>query len=85
MEKFGRNHCKLSPVYLSQSDSKEINIHEHPNITLVNAPKMEISSSFIRKAISEGKDVRYFLPARVYDYISKMNFYKNPGSDYKSQ
>lgn len=40
------------------------------------APLMEISSSFIRKAIQEGKDVRHFLPLKTYEYIEEMNFYK---------
>jgi len=49
----------------------------HPNIKTVNAPLMEISSSFIRSAVKENKDIRYFLPGEVYDYIIKMNLYKN--------
>mgnify|MGYP006283321945 FL=1 len=44
-------------------------------IQIINAPQMEISSSFIRNAIKEGKDVRYFLPERVYQYICEMHFY----------
>jgi nicotinate-nucleotide adenylyltransferase len=48
----------------------------HKNITVAEgAPLMEISSSFIRKAIREGKDVRYFLPPQVWDYIQKKGFY----------
>jgi nicotinate-nucleotide adenylyltransferase len=48
----------------------------HKNITVAEgAPLMEISSSFIRKAIREGKDVRYFLPPQVWDYIQKNGFY----------
>ncbi len=43
----------------------------------VDAPLMEISSSLIRKAISQGKDMRYFLPRPVYDYIREMHFYEN--------
>ena len=46
-----------------------------PNATLVNAPMMEISSSFIRDAISKGKDIRFFLPEKVYEYIVEMHFY----------
>ncbi|MBN2272839.1 MAG: nicotinate-nucleotide adenylyltransferase [Bacteroidales bacterium] len=49
----------------------------HKNLVLVNAPLMDVSSSFIRKAINEGKNVRYFLPEKVYDYIEEMYFYKN--------
>ncbi|SRR6056297_131845 len=52
------------------------NIGEQKNITFVDAPLMEISSSFIRKAISEGKDIRYFLPPKTYTYIKDMHFYE---------
>lgn len=46
------------------------------NITIVNAPQMEISSSFIRQAIKDGKDIRFFLPPKAFKYIDEMNFYK---------
>jgi nicotinate-nucleotide adenylyltransferase len=46
------------------------------NATLVDAPLMEISSSFIRKAIREGKDVRHLMPARAYRYMREMHFYE---------
>jgi nicotinate-nucleotide adenylyltransferase len=55
-------------------DESELNLH--PNISYVQAPEMDISSSFIRKSISGGKDVRYFLPEKVFGYIEKMNLYK---------
>ncbi len=48
---------------------------ENSRITKVNAPLMEISSSFIRKAIKENKDIRHFLPEEVFQYISDMHFY----------
>lgn len=48
----------------------------HKSVNIINAPLMEISSSFIRKAIKENKDIRYFLPNEVYKYIKKMNFYR---------
>ena len=47
-----------------------------PNATLVDAPMMEISSSFIRQAIKEGKDVRHLVPARAYTYMREMHFYE---------
>lgn len=50
--------------------------HKHPNVKVLNAPYMEISSSFIRKAISQEKDIRYFLPEKAWQYIDEMNFYK---------
>ena len=49
----------------------------HKSIQLINAPEIEISSTFIRKAVAEGKDVRYFMPSESYKYMSDMNFYKS--------
>ncbi len=46
------------------------------NIKLVDAPLMEVSSSFIRNAISEGKDIRHFIPLKTYEYLDEMNFYR---------
>lgn len=48
----------------------------HPSIKMFDAPLMEISSSFIRQSIREGKEMRYFLPERVYRYIKEMHFYE---------
>jgi nicotinate-nucleotide adenylyltransferase len=48
----------------------------HPSIKFFDAPQLEISSSFIRKAIAEGKDVRYMVPAKVWEYIREMHFYE---------
>ena len=49
----------------------------HPSVKVVNAPEIEVSSTFIREAIAEGRDVRYFLPKDVYKYIIDMHFYSN--------
>jgi len=48
----------------------------HPHITIFDAPLMEISSSFIRQAINDGRDIRYFVPDKVYEYIREMHFYE---------
>jgi len=47
----------------------------HPKIHKVDAPIMELSSTFIRKAISEGKNVRPMVPAEVWRFIDEMRFY----------
>jgi len=46
------------------------------NFKIIEAPLIEISSTFIRNAIAKKKDVRHFMPAGVFQYISEMNFYK---------
>lgn len=48
----------------------------HKNITPVEAPIMELSSTFIRNAIKEKKDIRPMLPEGVWTYLDEMNFYK---------
>lgn len=52
-------------------------VPEHKNISVaMDAPLMEISSSFIRNAIKEGKDIRHFMPEKAWVYLDEMNFYK---------
>jgi len=46
------------------------------SITLVQAPVMEISGTFIRNAIREGRDVSWFVPAPAWKYIREMHFYE---------
>ncbi|MFN4123996.1 MAG: nicotinate (nicotinamide) nucleotide adenylyltransferase [Flavobacteriales bacterium] len=41
-----------------------------------NAPQMEISASFIRHAVKDGKNVNFLLLPKVYKYMDEMNFYK---------
>jgi nicotinate-nucleotide adenylyltransferase len=61
---YPRPNCKQTPF------------HQHKNVCRVDAPMMEISSSFIRQSIAEGRDIRFFLPEKVWIYIDEMNFYK---------
>jgi nicotinate-nucleotide adenylyltransferase len=52
------------------------NLSQSKNVKITAAPVMEISSTFIRQAIADKKDVRYLLPENVYEYVKEMNFYK---------
>jgi nicotinate-nucleotide adenylyltransferase len=49
---------------------------QHENISLVNAPIIELSATKIRNMIKEGKNVRPMLPPEVFDYLDGSNFYK---------
>lgn len=48
----------------------------NPNVKIFVPPQMEISSTFIRKSIKNGKDMRYMLPPKVWEYIREMHFYE---------
>ncbi len=63
-------------VYPRLSESK-IDYTRYENITyLKSAPIIEVSSSFIRKAIADGKDIRHFLSLKVYNHILRYNLYR---------
>ncbi|MGB2761653.1 MAG: nicotinate (nicotinamide) nucleotide adenylyltransferase [Maribacter stanieri] len=49
---------------------------EHDKITRVNAPIMEISSTFIRREHKNGKNIKPLLPPEVWKYMDEMNFYR---------
>ncbi|MUP44991.1 nicotinate-nucleotide adenylyltransferase [Gramella sp. BOM4] len=55
---------------------KAVELEKHPKIKKVEAPIVEISSTFIRKAIKDSKNVRPLLDEKVWKYIDEMNFYK---------
>ena|ERR1700752_3356306 len=48
----------------------------HPNVVMTDAPLMDVSSTFIRNAIKDKKDVSCFMPLPVWQYIDEMSFYK---------
>jgi len=66
-------------VYIYPRISKgkvESEFVDHEKVHFIKSPIMEISSTFIRKAIKEGKNIRPLLPERVWQYLDEMNFYK---------
>jgi nicotinate-nucleotide adenylyltransferase len=74
---------KMYPIYVyprlkSENPSSFIleQILRTADIHNVNAPLMEISGTFIRNGIKNGKDMSYFLPQGVWKYIREMHFYE---------
>ena len=64
-------------IVYPRHDFEKSKMMQHPNITVAEkAPMMEISSSFIRNAIRQGKDVRHFLPEKTWKYINEKGFYQ---------
>ena len=48
---------------------------EHESVSLIDAPVLNISATFIRRLIKEGKSVNYLLPAPVIDIIDRRHLY----------
>jgi len=51
--------------------------NNHQHVHFISAPMMDISASYIRESIKNGKSVKYILTEPVLKYIEEMNFYKN--------
>lgn len=64
-------------VYPRISEGKvETQFDKHPKIHKLEAPIIQLSSTFIRKAIKEGKNIKPMLPEHVWQYLDEMNFYR---------
>ncbi len=66
-------------IYIYPRISKgqiETQFDNHKKIHHLEAPIMELSSTFIRKAIKAGKNIQPMLPQHVWEYLDEMNFYK---------
>jgi nicotinate-nucleotide adenylyltransferase len=57
------------------SEAENTTFKNHPKIHLIDAPVVEISSTFIRDNIKKGKNVQPLLPGKVWDYIDHNLFY----------
>ena len=52
----------------------------HAEINLLQTPRLDISSTDIRRKVAEGKSIRYMLPDSVIDYIKKLHLYESSDS-----
>ncbi len=57
-------------------DSDVRAIEEFPSAKLVNAPVIDVSSSFIRRSLREGRDMRAFVPGAAYDFLERKGLYR---------
>lgn len=55
----------------------DIDLNNIPaHVTVADTPLIEISSTFIRQSIAEGKDIRYFVHPEVWRIIQEQHLYK---------
>ena len=68
---------KICPLFVyPRPGFSNANLNISADVTLVSAPLMEISSSFIRQSIEKKQDVQFFLPMKVWEYIEKAGLYR---------
>jgi len=56
-------------------DTQLSELKEHPNVTMVEAPMLDISATFIRNCIRKKQSVRYLVPDAVEAMIRAKGFY----------
>ena len=49
---------------------------KHEQVTIVEAPLLDISATYIRKCIKNGKSIRYLVPEAVAEMIQAKKFYQ---------
>jgi len=49
---------------------------EHPHVRLFEAPRMDISATYIRRCIQAGRSIEYLVTEPVYEYLSNSGLYR---------
>ena len=70
------NHQIIVYPRIFEGEKQDNEYLKHDNISMVNAPIIELSATEIRNMIKNGKNVRPMLPPEVYEYLDGSNFYK---------
>lgn len=64
------------PILIYQRPQFEVSNTIGANATILAAPLLEISATYIRECLQKGKSIRYLVPAIVEEEIEKSSFYK---------
>ena len=64
-------------IYVYQRPNYNLGaLFRHPKVYVFEAPLMQISASYIRKCLQEGKSIEYLVPEKVFQYLEDHNIYK---------
>ena len=65
-------------VYVyKRPEHEDHQFNDHPSIMFADAPMLNISASYIRAALKEGRSIQYLVPERVYEELSNNQLYRN--------
>jgi nicotinate-nucleotide adenylyltransferase len=67
---------EADPSLEGELAKQNMELKNHPRIHKIDAPVVEISSTFIREGIKNKKNIRPLLPHNVWEYVDHNNFYK---------
>lgn len=64
-------------LYVYQRPGVELGeLANHPNVHIQEAPLMQLSATYIRKAIQEGRSIRYLVPDKVEEELLQSGLYR---------
>lgn len=76
-----KNHHIIVYPRVSKNDAPNSEtvseLKNHENISLIDAPIIELSATEIRNMIKDNKNVRPMLPPEVFEYLDGSNFYRD--------
>ena len=66
------------PIYVYKRAGHDVNNKTNGNAhtIIINAPLLEISATYIRESIKQGKSIRYLVPDKVKEEIERNGYYK---------
>ena len=64
-------------IVYPRKGSKPSDLTNRENVTMIEAPEVDISATLIRKLIKEGKSVKYLVPDSVSGLIQAKGYYKD--------
>lgn len=67
---------KKHPIIIYNRPGFEIEETHGAKLTILDAPMLNISSTFIRNQVKLGKSIRYLVPDPVHNYIADSNYFK---------
>jgi nicotinate-nucleotide adenylyltransferase len=67
---------KNYPIIVYRRPGFEITDNWNAQLTVLDAPMLDISATLIRNNIKEGKSIRYLVPEKVREEIERNNYYK---------
>jgi nicotinate-nucleotide adenylyltransferase len=74
-----KNHDKILEFYklyvYKRPNTAPHNFKEHPSVSFIEAPLLDISATYLRKCLKEGKSIKYMVTEEVEEYIRWKKFY----------
>lgn len=55
---------------------KKAEFESHPSVKSFDAPLLDISATYIRRCLKEGKSVQYLVPDAVFEYLESTTLYR---------